>query len=302
MSAHVIANGGAIVFWDCGPTSRQILETRLTQLGLEDYTPCPRTDAQSLKIALGDYADEQKQAMRRARQVNTTDDLGGKCRRDKIVQAHRNQKENGFELVDVTRGDESNDYVTDFSAKVVDSQVQISRGYAERGRLQQQFETAKATLGGNAVGRSLVELMGHLKGTALREAGGVYWIPDEGVTVWERVIDAFQEAGKNKVYVMRTVMDAQTVRAVNDAIVDEVLKASTALADEIKSGALGEQAIENRLCRAKALHARVAEYEAILGQTMTHLHSVIGVAELAASSAVAIREDKSVFDEMFAEV
>ena len=38
-----------------------------------------------------------------------------------------------------------------------------------------------------------IEIMASLKGTALREAGGVYWIPDEGVAIWERVISAFQE-------------------------------------------------------------------------------------------------------------
>ena len=97
-------------------------------------------------------------------------------------------------------------------------------------------------------------------------------------------------------------MDTETVRAVSDAIVDEVLKASGSLADEIREGKLGEQAIETRKQRAKALHARVSEYELILGQAMAHLHQVICVAEMAAASATAMAEDKSIFNEMFAEV
>ncbi len=168
--------------------------------------------------------------------------------------------------------------------------------------LQEQYDVAKATLGGNAIGRSLVEIMASLKGTALREAGGVYWIPDEGVAVWERVISAFQEAGQSKVYLMRTVMDSQTVRAVSDAIVGEVLAASGMLADEIRSGQLGEVALETRKERAQSLHRRVSEYEQILGQTMQHLHQVIGIAEMAAASATAMREDVTVFDGIFAEV
>lgn len=301
MTAHVIASGGAVVFWTGGPTSRQILEARLAQLDLQDFTPLPRTEAQALKIALGDYADEQKQSLRRARKGTAKDPNGGKVKRDKLVQPHRNQKQNGFEVVDVARGDAANDYVTDFSAKVVDGVVQISRGYAERTSLQEKYDLAKVTLGGNAIGRSLVDIMASLKGTALREAGGVYWIPDEGVPTWARVIAAFQDAGRNKVYAMRTVMDSQTVRAVSDAIVGEVLAASGSLADEIRTGQLGEQALDSRRQRAKSLHARVSEYEQILGQTMQHLHQVIGIAELAAASATAIQEDSSVFDEMFAE-
>lgn len=301
MTAHVIANGGAVVFWSGGPTSRQILDARLTQLGLEDFTPLPRTEAQSLKIALGEYAEQQKQALRRARQATATDDRGGKLKRDKIVQAHRNQKANGFELVAVERGDAANHYVTDFSAKVTDGRVQISRGYAEQSDLQAKYDLAKATLGGNAIGRSLVDIVASLKGTALREAGGVYWLPEESVAIWEKIVAAFQEAGQSKVYVCRTVLDAETVRAVSDAIVDEVLKASGSLADEIRSGQLGEQALETRKQRAKALHTRVSEYEQILGRAMSHLHDVIGVAEMAAASATAMKEDVTVFDGIFAE-
>jgi|GEM_PF-3487170 len=291
---------GAIVYWNGAPTDRQKLFEGLTATGMEDYVPCQRTEAASLKMALEEFIDDAISERRSARTHKTQQD-GERVIRDKIVQPLRNQKENGFEVVDVTRKDDQNDYVVDFAAKVIDGQVQISRGYASQAKVQRAYEVYRATLGGSAIGGALIDIVKDLGGVTLRDSGGIYWLANDKLEQWEKVISAFEAAGDNQVYMVRTIMDAKTVRAVNDAIVDEVTKRSAELADEIMHGKLGEQAIDNRLQSAKALHARVREYESILGQTMQHLHQVIGIAEVAASSATAIKEDSSVFDEMFAE-
>ena len=292
---------GAIVYWNGAPTDRQKLTDGLTAIGMEDYVPCQRTEAASLKMALEEFIDDAI-AERRTTRTHKTKQDGERVQRDKLVQPLRNQKENGFEVVDVTRKDDANDYVVDFAARVIDGQVRISRGYASQSKVQSAYEVYRATLGGSAIGGALIDIVKDLGGVTLRDSGGIYWLPDEKLEKWEQVIGAFEAAGDNQVYMVRTIMDAKTVRAVNDAIVDEVIKASGALADEIRDGKLGEQAIETRLQRAKSLHARVAGYELILGQTMVHLHDCIGIAELAAASSTAIKEDSQVFDEMFAEV
>jgi hypothetical protein len=140
-----------------------------------------------------------------------------------------------------------------------------------------------------------------LGGTTLREVGGVYWLPESGLETWSKVINAFQMAGpKTKVYCMQTVMDAETIRAVKDAIVSEVSASAGGLVEEIRSGSLGTVALETRKSRATQLHQRVKQYEEVLQDTLEHLHQVIAVAETAAASALAVQEDSAVFDQIYA--
>lgn len=291
---------GGIVYWNGAPTDRQSLLAGLTAIGMEDYVPCQRTEAASLKMALEEYIDDKIAERRAARSHKTAQD-GERVVRDKIVQPLRNQKENGFEVVDVTRKDEANDYVVDFAAKVVDGQVVVSRGYATQAKIQQAYEVYRATLGGSAIGGALIEIVKKLGGVTLRDSGGIYWLPDVCLEKWEQVIGAFEAAGDNQVYLVRTIMDAKTVKAVGAAISDEITKASAELIEEITGGKCGEQAIENRLVRAKQLRGRVNEYEIILGSTLKQLHDCISVAEMAANKLGAISYGNEVLGDLFAE-
>lgn len=284
---------GANVFWSPQVCDRERLRQELAAIGLENYTPCQRTEAAALKMALEEYVDDML-ADRRARK----DGNGEAMKRDKIVQPLLSQKEDGFEVVDVTRRQRGNAYICDFRAKIVDGQVEISYGYASQSKIQAAYEVYRATLGGTAVGGALVDIvMKELHGVSLKDNGGIYWLPPGQCDRWEHeVIPAFESVGDTKVYINRTVMDGQCVRAVADNISAEIVKASAELEQEIKTNQLGELAIANRLQKAKALHSRVEEYESILSRTLGHLHDSIKVAELAALSAMIQQDDQLIGD------
>lgn len=299
MSAKLVTTSGSVCSWDTGPMPRSLVYERLESVNLEQYAPELRTDAAALRIALGEFASLAKKAA--GRQRDLTNGQGEQAKLDFSVQPHRQQKEHGFELVKVNRGETENDYVASFSARVQDGRVSIVKGFCDGLYvLQTQYEQAKATVGGDAVGRALVEIMAHLKGTTLREVGGVYWIPEESVPTWQRVIEAFDNTGcKTRLYCARTVMDEQMARWVKDAIVSEITASATALTEEIAEGTLGEQALETRKVKAQALRGRVAEYESILSEMLPHLHAVVQVAETAASSALAVQQDSEAFAGMY---
>lgn len=301
MNIHFVSPRGAVAFWDAGPTNRTMLEHLLTQIGLEAFLPPVRSDSAALKLAMAEYAEGQRARMRAAAKAKSQA-TGQKVRMDKIVQPHLDQKQNGFELVSVERGARENAYGADFSARVTEEgKVLVTRGFANVWEIQEYFAKHKGTVGGDGVGRSLVELVQHLGGTTLREVGGVYWLPDSALETWSQVINAFQMAGpKTKVYMMQTVMGAETIRAVKDAIVSEVSASAGSLVEEIRAGSLGAVALENRKTRASQLHERVKQYEEILQDTLEHLHQVIAVAETAAASALAVQEDSQVFDQIYA--
>ncbi len=277
---HINRNAtGAVVYWTCGPTDREKLKENLDSLCLQGVVPAERTDAAALKMAVTEY------------QAGT---LKGKSRKkskdcDTIVQPHKDRKKNGFEVVDVERGEDQNFYTPDFSVRVDRDgervKIVVSRGYADNSNLQRLFEQHKAQLGGSAVGKCLSDVVERLAGVALRPSGGVYWIPDASTELWTEVALAVEgaasEKGGSSVYMMRTVIDACTVRAVKDAIVGEVTTAASLLAEEI-SGGLGEEALETRQRVAKRLHEKVRQYEEIIGEAMQGLHAVIETVEQSA--------------------
>ena len=288
MNVHHITPSGAVVYWNAGPTRRELLAERLRQINLEKFVPPERTDASALRATLKDHCDNRAQRRR------------GK---DKLVQAHKRQSKHGFEVVDVERNEVFNDYSLDFAAKVVDGRVQVTHGNADDGLLQEVFDVHKATLTGASVGQALVGVLAQLGGTALRPSGGVYWISEDALPTWEAVVNAVQSAaseeGGNAVYMLRTLLDESGIRAVKDAIVSEISDASASLAEEIRTGDLGEQALVKRQVTAAALHYRVKQYEQILGEALDKLHETIRVAEEAAASAIAIKDSADCYAGIF---
>jgi len=286
MNNHNLSPTGAVIYWSAGPTSRQLLETRLGQLGLEEFTPPQRTDAAALKSVLLDYCDGSKSQ-----------------KTDKVVQSHKKPKRNGFEVVDVERQEQANEYSHDFSALVHEGLVVITRGDADQRVLQQAFNEHKALLTGAAIGQMLVEVLAHLGGTALRPSGGVYWIPEDAVPAWQGIAAAVEESSDglkgNKVYMLRTVMDETAMRAIRDAIISEVTTEAAVLGNEIAAGNLREAGLAKRMELAKSLHGRIARYEGILGEALDVLHQIVQVAEQAAASTVAVQESETAFAGVF---
>ena len=263
MNEQSISAAGAVVYWSAGPTSRELLSRSLSLLGQDAHLPAERTDASALKNAMEAYSGKS----------------------DVLVESHKRQSRNGFEVVEVERSEDRNYYTHSFSAKVESGRVVVWNGWADRSRLQELFDGFKGELTGAAVGKCLVDVLAGLGGTALRPSGGVYWIPETAVAMWQEVAGAVEAAAVketgNSVYLLRTVMDEQAVRAVRDAIVHEVTTAAAGIAEEVASGDLGEQAIENRQARLKVLHRRVGQYEEFLGEALDTLHQIVEQVEQA---------------------
>lgn len=285
MNTREIEIDGAVVYWSAGPTRRELLGLRLTRMGMAELVPEPRTDAACLKSSLMDYCDEKSNHRR------------GK---DKLLQARKRQSQNGFEVLDVERGTDSNDYRMDFAAKVMDGgYVTITTGSADVDRIRELFAAHKANITGASIGKLLVEVLERLGGTALRPSGGVYWIPGHTVNRWEAIATIVEECAVEKegnaVYCITHSFNERSVRAVKDAITAEIKAASETVIDEIKENDLGPDALIRRQLVAASLRARVSQYEGIIGEAMTTLHDAVKLAEEAAASAFAIKAAEEQF-------
>lgn len=55
----------------------------------------------------------------------------------------------------------------------------------------------------------------------------------------------------------------------------EVTAAATTIAEDVATGTLGDEALENRRKEATALHDRISQYEVILNETLDGLHTTV---------------------------
>lgn len=264
---------GAVTYWTPGKTQRRLIEPKLTALGLEAYVPAQRSDDAALKHALGEYAAQRDKA-------------AGVKDRKRILQPLKDRSVNGYEVAVVDQDASRNDYTNDFSAKVVEGVVTVSNGWADVNELQTMYAVAKSEIPPESVGASLVQLTRHLGALKLRESGGVYWLSEDNLPVWISAAEAFEETcEKCKVYRQTVIVDEPGIRALRDALTDEITAETIRLATEITSG-LGTKAMEARKHALLALDDKITAYEGIFQEGLERLHAIVGGVQEAATLAL----------------
>lgn len=264
MSGH-LRIGGSVVFWKVGEyTRRQVLLDELSRHDLQRVVPEPRTPAACLRDALGDTFPK-KQAF-------------------KIFP--KKQKD-AFEIVAVKYHEEGqdNEYVKVYETKI-DKEERITLSpynWTVLDILQGNYRKQLGLLRTAGVGQMLVNYCNEVQGTCLRPTGGLYWLPPDVVPRMKLVGAAVERAalaqGANVVYYLTHNMDEDAVRAVRDAITEEVLAASRRLYDEITSGEIGDRALKARVNEAQLVREKILAYEELLGCGLAHLKEAVGKAE-----------------------
>jgi hypothetical protein len=246
MIESTIQVGGGMAMWVLSEWSdRKPLLAGLTAMGLEKYCPEPRTPPAALKDALSEIFPLATQLVRPLK--------------DKT----------GFTVVEESRGNHTNDYHTLVTAKI-DQNLQIEVSPYDAGltaKIAGLYNTHLGLLRSMNVGAALVKLLANLHGTTLRPGGGVYWLPETAIAEWKELTEVIEPAGHgkpNSLYLLRTLMDADAVRTVGDAISGEVMREAARIQREIESGDLGERALESRKEEAQDLAEKVRVYESIL--------------------------------------
>lgn len=264
--------GGAVVFWSVGEhTDRNILLSGWTRQGMEKYIPDPRPAMGALKDALGQVYPGS----------------------DKLIRPLK--EKDGFVVKLEERGKDDNSYSTIVTVKVDPKTI----GEAPEiffvpfnGQSQDVVDAFNKHLGflrGAQVGGSLVNILDYLGGCRLRPSGAVYWLPEKSVALWRDLAESVELAAaqgcSNKVYLIRSVMDQDAIKAVRDAIIAEITTEAARIEAEINGGELGSRALENRKEEAAALRSKIADYEGLLGQGLGDLLKLAETAELSAASA-----------------
>jgi hypothetical protein len=268
MVTSSIQIGGGVIFWSLGEwTALEVLKNDFTVLGLEDFIPEARTPAACLKDALDAVYPLPKQLIR---PLKTKD---------------------GFVVVEETRGEDENQYATLLTARVDPLSLKVNvapYSYEVAQNVLEQFNKHLGLLRPAQVTGCMVKYIESLGGTKLRPGGGMYWLADHQIDTWQQAAGAVERAGSGKphaVYLLRTAMDADAVRAVRDAVTAEIMAEALSMHKEVLSGELGERALQHRQDAAMLLRKKVREYEEILGVGLESLKASLDKLEDAAASA-----------------
>jgi hypothetical protein len=278
MIMREVSVGGAVAYWKSTWTSRPHLVQHFQDLGLEEkMIPEQREPLTVLRHCLQHHIGANKGTM---------------------IRPLKNR--NGYEAVIEKRGLVSNEYQHWFTAVVSDGGIVnvLDDGYDDTSsNLHTLYQHFKDLLSGEAVSAALKRLVLDLAGTTLRDAGGVYWLPDDKVELWERFAQAYEKSGDNQIYRLRVQADEHMIRAVRDAIESELSEKVEEIKTDVQSNTLGVRALQGRVEAAKGLRDKLKTYEQSLGVTLSEVGQAIENAESTAAHAVILASAKKASDQ-----
>lgn len=152
------------------------------------------------------------------------------------------------------------------------------------------FDAARASLASIDVGNWLCDVLTRVGAVALRERGGIYFVPRDAVAKWERVTRALASASGHKIHAMPAMRTADAVDAILSAITADTERQCDETNAEIRGDdehkPLGKRGLANRHQEMQGLLERLARYEDILGTRLDGLRT--GIENVRASLSAAI--------------
>jgi hypothetical protein len=228
-------------------------------IGIAECPP-PYSVGESLKRAMADYG--------RAHRKKLLDGFENRTNTTLEVKRHEKAEEDGYEVVAVEHGKDRNDYSRLFGMRVNGTErPETVFGW---GVLEYEYEIAdsyrqnRVTVSASAVGQMLVKAVQQLHGTCVRSVGGVYYLPDGAVDDWRKLCEAVEEPDGTQITWYEIRLNSSSMRAIGEAITNELTTASQSALNDVSSGKLGKRALENRETEMNTYRQKMREYEGIL--------------------------------------
>lgn len=255
---EIAAIAGAVTFWNvAAETDLKALQEGLEELGLEDSAPHPRTAFAALKHAANKVWSKGNILVR-----GLDDNAGVTVLREIAGDTNNDYEQVAFATVK----DDDIDRV-----QVCDPQVNEDYRYEMAKILRSQFAIELGQCSANAIGRSLAKVIDKCGGISLRPTGGVYFVPAFSLERFDRVARVYEAAataGSTLVHRLDTLKGELTARAVHTEMQSQIEKRCSEIAEELKSGKLGDRGRENRVAEVKSLVDRTKAYESLLGESL----------------------------------
>jgi hypothetical protein len=255
MRESTASAAGGFIWWSCASwSSHDSLVDAFKAHHLEKFCPRPPSPAQALLEGMTEV-----------------------CRqKDRIIRPLADEA--GFCVVKEKRGTNANAYEQERTARLaphVEGQkptIFFNPLDEKAQAIVKAFNGYRTMVSATALGGALVNVAKHFSGTSMRKSGGIYWLPR--LDKWRSFATAVEACaihGASCLYLSTLHVDADSVRAVRDALASEIGAESERIMEEIKSHSLSDKALANRCEYLNVLQTKIAEYEEVLGESLTGL-------------------------------
>ena len=152
-------------------------------------------------------------------------------------------------------------------------------------KLVAAYERARITVTTDDMSGWLSGLMRRLLAVALRERGGIYFIPKQNLQKFNAITEAIMSVSIFQFYKIPSLRCDDAVEAILAAITAEAEKTISDVTTDIIGGTLGARALETRRVCCQNMRGKVAAYESLLGRAMVDIQK--GLEGLDANIAMA---------------
>ena len=134
-------------------------------------------------------------------------------------------------------------------------------------RVRETFYANKNRVTQGDIAGWLPRIVADADAVALRDTGGVYFVPRHALHHWREMVAAVRACSAHGVLGVPALAVDETIDAVMDAVVAEAEREADRTDAQVLAG-LGERALETRKRETEALEQKLGRYESILGKRL----------------------------------
>ena len=147
--------------------------------------------------------------------------------------------------------------------------------------LSHEYQRNKKEICSTTVGVCLADVARQMGAVPLREAGGVYWLPDDKLPEWEAFAHDIERAGPNKVYVLKVKATPEMIRCVGDFLCTMAETQVAEMMAALDKDDVPASVVTSRKKKLDSLTKQVQDFEQAFSRTLTEIDARLGDAAAA---------------------
>ncbi len=258
-----MVKSGILTYWDlCRESDRRIAQEGLLGLGFEREAPAAVSELRALEAALRDLFP-----------------------RPSIIRSIKHGT--GWQVIEEQPAVSENTYDTTLVATLSASGELTVKPEQYQQQVQERLTHHCGVLGNEEFARSLVQIVLKLGGLYLRPMGGAYWLPEESIETWEKVIEVVKRAkisdDESTFGLWSALFDERGRKSLRDAMIGNIHSRLRYILKRVALPQFRAKFIQARIKEIESLKAVGRSYEQVLKEPIPEIGEKINSALMAAA-------------------